>query len=411
MKPAKCLPSSWALALTVAMALSVAAQDRTGNSQTQEKSLSSDPAPTSASESPSPTAPSSQTHPTTQSTSDQKTSDQTTSDQTTSEATPSSTSVSTPSSTSESTTLSISESTSSPSPSSTSTSQGEETRSTRTTPTPSRSRNTDFPSLTRGAGIPEYPPPTVPPTQNAPFMHRSRMPEGTVFIAVGAVLGAFGLGILIWRSVVSFLLHRSVKRAALAQHESVDKSTFPAPPAPFYKYTDQGSDVSFGPSAPVVAGRGVRRTNRAPIPSATPSHTNLFFSPTAAPNNPSGSRGSTYLPSGFYTPGNGAPPLPNQTNSINLSNLRPDSRGRYTNASRHTIVGGTPPDSPQSNPRRDVSGMSTSSLNLSSPLAGQRAPSAYLEDLLADDPNSFPPPQMPRPYSMAGYSNPPQSRF
>ncbi|PHH65006.1 hypothetical protein CDD81_3643 [Ophiocordyceps australis] len=403
MKPAKCLPSSWALVLTVAMALSVAAQDRTGNRQTPDQSLSSDRAPTSASESPSATAPSSQTDSSTQSTSDQ----------TTSEATSLSSSESTTLSTSESTTLSTSESTTSStsdSTSSTSASQEEETSTSRTTPTASATRSTGFPSLTRGGGIPEYPPPTVPPTQDAPFMHRSRMPEGTVFIAVGAVLGAFGLGILIWRSLVSFLLHRSVKRAALAQHESIDKS-FPAPPAPFYKYTDQGSDVSFGPSAAVVAGRGVRRTNRGPIPSATPSHSNLFFSPTAAPNNPSGSRGSTYLPSGFYTPGNGAPPLPaNQTNSINLSNLRPDSRGRYTNTSRHTIAG-TPPDSPQCNARRDLSGMSTSSLNLSSPLAGQRAPSAYLEDLLADDPSSFPPPQMPRPYSMAGYTNTPQSRF
>ncbi|POR37054.1 Uncharacterized protein TPAR_02757 [Tolypocladium paradoxum] len=250
---------------------------------------------------------------------------------------------------------------------------------------------TGFPTLTRG-GIPTYPPPTVPPTNNAPFMHQSSMPDGTVFIAVGAILGAFGLAILLWRGIVSLLLHRSVERAAMAQNTANNKAAFPAPPAPFYKYTDQESAKSVGGGA-AAAGRGVRRTNRAPVPSSTPSHSNLFFSPTAVNNNAAGARGSAFLPSGFYASGSGAP-APSQTNSISLNNLRPDSRGHYTNASRHTLSQ-TPPDSPQYPARRDVSAMSTSSLNLSSLSPGQRAPSAYLEDLLADDPGALPPSQMP----------------
>ena len=274
--------------------------------------------------------------------------------------------------------------------------------------------STGFPTLTRGGYIPEYPAPTVPPTKNAPFMHHSTMPAGTVFIAVGAILGAFGLAIILWRGIVSLLLHRSVKRAAMAQTTANSKAGFLAPPAPFYKYTDQGSTMSLGGGS-AAAGRGVRRTTRGPIPSATPSHSNLFFSPTA-PNNAPGARGSAFLPSGFYASGSSSPGPPNQTNSISLNNLRPDSRGHYTNASRHTLSQ-TPPDSPQYPARRDVSGMSTSSLNLSSLAPGQRAPSAYLEDLLADDPNAFPPPQMPSSVGSRNSANlgsrtaSPQNRF
>ncbi|EQK97657.1 hypothetical protein G6O67_000254 [Ophiocordyceps sinensis] len=260
----------------------------------------------------------------------------------------------------------------------------------------SRSRTTDadeltgFPTLTRAGAIPTYPPPSVPPTQNAPFMQHSNLPDGTVFIAVGAILGAFGLAILLWRSIVSLLLHRSVKRAAMAQHTTSSKTGFPAPPAPFYKYTDQDSSMSLAPGAGPAAGRGVRRTARGPIPSATPSHSNLFFSPTAIST--AGPRASTYLPSGFYASGSGSP-AGTQANTIGLQNLRPDSRGHYANASRHTLSG-SPPDSPQYVMRRDVNNMSTSSLHLNTMPPGQRAPSAYLEDLLADDPGALPPPHM-----------------
>ncbi|KAM4056172.1 protein related to CSI2 protein [Hirsutella rhossiliensis] len=245
------------------------------------------------------------------------------------------------------------------------------------TSTTGTDRVTDFPTLTRGGAIPTYPPPSVPPTKNAPFMQHSNLPDGTVFIAVGAILGAFGLAILLWRSIVSLLLHRSVKRAAMAQHTTNSKAGFPAPPAPFYKYTDQDSSMSLAPGAGPAAGRGVRRTNRGPIPSATPSHSNLFFSPTAIST--AGPRASTYLPSGFYASGAGSP-AGNQTNTIGLQNLRPDSRGQ------------------------DANNMSTSSLHLNTAAPGQRAPSAYLEDLLADDPGALPPPHMPLPNGPSGTS-------
>ncbi|OAQ64460.1 hypothetical protein VFPPC_13898 [Pochonia chlamydosporia 170] len=267
---------------------------------------------------------------------------------------------------------------------------------------------TGFPTLTGPGVIPTYPPPSVPPTKNAPFMQQSNLPDGTVFIAVGAILGALGLALLLWRSIVSLMLHRSVARAAMAQHNGDSKAGFPAPPAPFYKYTDHASTMSVGggggATSAASAGRGVRRTNRGPIPSSTPSQSNLFFSPTAGAG-ASSNRGSSFLPSGFYAAGTSSPGGGNQTNSINLSNLRPDSRGHYANASRNTMDI-SPPDSPRVAARRD---MSSSSLNVS--LApGQRAPSAYLDDLLTDDPNAFPPPQMP-PSAGPRRSGSPANRF
>ncbi|EEU44329.1 uncharacterized protein NECHADRAFT_101608 [Fusarium vanettenii 77-13-4] len=249
----------------------------------------------------------------------------------------------------------------------------------------SDSVETGLPTLTKVKAIPTYPAATVPPTSNAPFMQHSSAPDGTVFIAVGAILGALGAAILLWRLIVGILLHRSVERAAKAQHDANAKQGFPAPPAPFYKYTDTGSTMSLS------AGRGVRRTTRGPVLSSTPSASNLFFSPTAAAtgNGGAGNRGSAFLPSGFYAAGTSSPGGSHE-HSISLTNLRPDSRGQFGNPSRHTL-NITPPESPAVNPRRDIS---NSSLNLNRP-PSQRAPSAFLDDLLADDPSSLPPPQMP----------------
>ncbi|KAH6960018.1 hypothetical protein BKA56DRAFT_600218 [Ilyonectria sp. MPI-CAGE-AT-0026] len=243
---------------------------------------------------------------------------------------------------------------------------------------------TGRPTLTKLKQIPTYPAAIVPPTNNAPFMQHSSAPDGTVFIAVGAILGTFGLGILLWRLIVGILLHRSVERAAEAQHDANAKEGFPAPPAPFYKYTDNGYTMSLS------AGRGVRRTNRGPVLSSTPSASNLFFSPTAAAfGNAPGNLGSAFLPSGFYAAGNSSPGG-NHKHPISLTNLRPDSRGQFGNPSRHTL-NPSPPDSPSFNARRYIS---SSTLNLHQ-RPSQRAPSAFLEDLLADDPSSLPSPQMP----------------
>lgn len=269
----------------------------------------------------------------------------------------------------------------------------------------------DMPSLSSttnaaGTSIPTYPAATVPPTSNAPYMQTSSMPDGTIFIAVGAILGAFGLAILLWRAIIACQLHRSVEKAAMAQHLANDKATFPIPPAPFYKYSDHDSAPNVG------SGRGVRRTTRGPIPSSTPSQTNLFFSPTAAtsanpresvyrdsPNRDSSYRDSRFLPAGFYAAGQASPQNVDGVNdsSISLNNLRPESRGHVRGLSNS--------DSPGFGPQRSPAGrdVSSSSVNLNA-TGDERAPSAYLDDLLADQPEMFPPARNP---SMPPNSNHP----
>jgi len=227
-------------------------------------------------------------------------------------------------------------------------------------------------------------------------MNHSTLPDGTVFIAVGAILGAFGLAILLWRAIVACLLHRSVERAALAQHAAnngrgpSDKNaaSFPAPPAQFYKYIERESSASL--AAAGLGGSTGRRTHRGPTPSSTPSQTNLFFSPTAAGSS-SGLGGSNrdsarFLPSGFYASASPVPGGHGHGNSISMSTLRPSSRGRGGQ------LGPSPPESPDVGPRVVSRNFSTSSLNLNRPpSAGNRAPSAYLDDLLDEQPGLFPP--------------------
>ncbi|KAK2602985.1 hypothetical protein N8I77_009476 [Diaporthe amygdali] len=265
--------------------------------------------------------------------------------------------------------------------------------------------DSDMPTIsTTSAGdtaIPTYPAPSVPPTQNAPFMQVSTLPDGTVFICVGAVLGAFALALLLWRAIIACLLHRSVEKAAMGHHLGNDKASFPAPPAPFHKYTDQDSSQNAN------SGRGVRRTTRGPVPSATPSQTNLFFSPTAGagnresvyrdsvyretPNRDSSYRDSRFLPAGFYAAGTSSPQNMDghgHSQSISMTNLRPDSRGHPRASSSHS-----PPESPGLGPQRAPlhrNNISSSSVNLNAPQNG-RAPSAFLDDLLGDHPEMFPP--------------------
>jgi hypothetical protein len=228
-------------------------------------------------------------------------------------------------------------------------------------------------------------------------MNHSTLPDGTVFIAVGAILGAFGVAILAWRGIVACLLHRSVERAAKAQHAAnngraagdKNAASFPAPPAQFYKYMERESSPSL--TAAGLAGPAGRRTNRGPTPSSTPSQTNLFFSPTAAGSS-SGLGGANrdsarFLPSGFYASASpGSPGGHGHGNSISMSTLRPSSRGRGGQ------LGPSPPESPNVGPRVVSRNFSASSLNLNRPpSAGARAPSAYLEDLLDEQPGQFPP--------------------
>ncbi|KAF4630011.1 hypothetical protein G7Y89_g8124 [Cudoniella acicularis] len=226
--------------------------------------------------------------------------------------------------------------------------------------------------------------PSVPPTSDAPFMQQSNLPEGTVFIAVGAILGFMAMSVLLWRGLVAWSLHRSVKRAALQQNMTDTKTLFSTPAAPFYKdYHDRDSTISLSGLGPKSGRKGGRPTTGG---GAHPSQGSLFFSPTAAAGglNTSGNRGSNYLPAGYYAAGAASPgnaqshiPVGGHGPAISLSNLGPASAGY----GRARSIGPSPPDSPSLLASRGHMA-SSSTVNLTHGYGGdQRAPSAYLEDL------------------------------
>ncbi|MCJ1276873.1 hypothetical protein MMC21_004680 [Puttea exsequens] len=252
-------------------------------------------------------------------------------------------------------------------------------------------------------GQDDYPKPTVPPTADAPFMQKSNLPDGTVFIAVGAALGFFGFLVLAWRGLVAWSLHRSVKRAAITQSAKYSQVGDPRTASGKRKgpYFDPGPGSTMSLDQLGGMNKGGSKTHSA--------HGSLFFSPTAgAGMQSSANRGSGYLPAGYYASGNAAPGGGSGMTHVGgggggLANLRPESH-RY---SRARSIGPSPPGSPGLPPshgrestygRRLSAGdltthASNSSLNLSAPPGQSRAPSAYLEDLFENHPPGTLPPE------------------
>ncbi|KAH0559398.1 hypothetical protein GP486_004092 [Trichoglossum hirsutum] len=225
-----------------------------------------------------------------------------------------------------------------------------------------------------------YPPPTVPPTANAPYMQHSKLPEGTVFIAVGAVLGFLGIAVLAWRGLVAWSLHRSVKRAAI-QNNLADSKAMLRPPGGGFYANGAGSSLSLD---------HLSSSGKSPSgPRHTP-NSSLFFSPTATAGSglgQSGNRGSGYLPAGYYAAGSAAPGGGTGMTHIGGGERLSTHGHGYTRA---RSMGPSPPRSPSLPPSRGEDarfsrgplrgGPSMSSLNLSTQ-PQERAPSAYLEDL------------------------------
>ena len=174
---------------------------------------------------------------------------------------------------------------------------------------------TGLPTI-EGAGIPTL---VIPYTANAPFMQKSTLPEGTVFIAVGAVLAFIGACILLRRGLVAWSINRSVKRAALASVRggsekngshwgSSNNGGYSSVPkrSSFYKDLDGYGGSSMSLDQLTSAGKPVKPHFRdSTIERTTTPPANLFFSPTAhaATNRDSAAlshRNSGYMPSGFY---------------------------------------------------------------------------------------------------------------
>ncbi len=247
-----------------------------------------------------------------------------------------------------------------------------------TTDSPGIPRLTDLPTL---SGQYSYPPPSVPPTAQAPYMQQSNLPEGTVFIAVGAALGFFALVIIAWRVLVAWSINRSVRRSATKGYTAMADSS--------YDKSDKRKSGLYSSIAPIGSTMSLEKlgsTNRTGTAGSKPrENSSLFFSPTAgAGMHTPGSRNSGYLPSGYYAsttaaPGGGAGMNAMGEPGDRGSRLRPHSgihsSPRYLDPS--------PPGSPDVRP--STAGLSVgdsrSSLNLST-TTGNRAPSTYLDDLM-----------------------------
>lgn len=274
-----------------------------------------------------------------------------------------------------------------------------------------------------GVGIPVV---GVPDTSQAAFMQKSDLPDGTVFICVGAILAFFGLSVLVWRAMVAWSLHRSVKRAAMAQNlaDLKDMSAMPgARKRGMYNMVGANSTMSLDHLSAAPTG-----TSRPPKPFAStttstpPKNNSLFFSPTAGGStglrDSVVNRSSQYLPAGYYSAGNAQ-----AANGSPLAHVG----GAGSHLSTHSLAmpgnrlsarsGISPPQSPSLPPsrgydrappsrdglsiynRNSVATLGTptgragvyghdhgsaSQLSLNVPggsTAGGRAPSAYLEDL------------------------------
>ncbi|KAJ5180501.1 hypothetical protein N7492_003711 [Penicillium capsulatum] len=228
---------------------------------------------------------------------------------------------------------------------------------------------------------------TVPPTAGAPYLETTNTPEGTVFIAVGAILGLIGLAVLAWRGMVAWSVNRSVRRAAMA--------TSSEPKRIMRDRKKRSAVYTAAPSGDVSLDKlgAATRASYKPSKRVPSSNSGLFFSPTAggagvagsgshASLHTPGNRGSGYLPAGYYAAAGSSTPVRESGGAPPM---------RYSPAGGMTSPGDYPPSSPTlppigtyydapHNPRHSYLGTSTSSLNLNQPPQG-RAPSAYLEDL------------------------------
>ena len=275
-----------------------------------------------------------------------------------------------------------------------------------------------------GVGVPKQ---QVPDTSGALFMQKSDLPDGTVFICVGAILGFLGACVLLWRGLVAWSLHRSVKRAALAQNLADMKamSAVPGKKRGMYTHVGGSSTMSLDHLAAAPTGHSRPQKPFAQAPGGTPprSTSSLFFSPTAggtAGLATQGNRSSSYLPAGYYAAGNAAPaggsPMAHvgghgahlSTNSLVMPGNRfsrasgisppgspslpsshgydraPPSRDGFSGYNRNSSATlGAPGNTRSSVYGQGNSNMSNLSLNVpgGTTEAGGRAPSTYLEDL------------------------------
>lgn len=137
------------------------------------------------------------------------------------------------------------------------------------------------PTLT---GAFNYPPPSVPPISNAPYMQSSRLPDNFVFIVVGAALGFIVLVVFTWRLMSSWAMNRNSKNFATSAS------------GPSYAPI---SDSKKNPAAQ----SGHDMADLSQLPRSFSSVPSLFFSPTAEAARQTQRPVSHHLPAGHYRDG------------------------------------------------------------------------------------------------------------
>lgn len=282
-----------------------------------------------------------------------------------------------------------------------------------------------------GVGVPEV---IVPDTAAAPFMQKSNLPDGTVFICVGAALGALGAAVLAWRGLVAWSLHRSVKRAAMAQNLAELKLSMSAVPGKkrgMYNVVGANSNMSLDrlSAAPTGTSKPAKPFASNTNSGTPPKSTSLFFSPTAGGatglRDSMVNRSSSYLPAGYYPTGSAQPASGSPMAHIGGTGPHLSTNSLATPGNRFSTRSGiSPPGSPSLPPsrgydrappsrdgislynRNSIATLGTpansrgiyghehgnpSQLSLNVPggssVAGGRAPSAYLEDLFENHGN------------------------
>lgn len=266
-------------------------------------------------------------------------------------------------------------------------------------PTTSAPKTTDMPTLssvraatTTTSQLPD-PSITVPSMSNNPYMGTSKVPEGTVFIAFGAILGGIIVALLVWRALAARALRRSLTR--LEDDDS-------AGPLMGAALGAGHSSATLSNAMAEIKGHGPFSSDKLANNMSTDTiHTqSLYFSPTtevmnSATNPFSATRSSTYLPAGFYS---GTPGSMTSRSSRHFSAAHDSvysgvggaqySRQSLVNRPYSSIDRVGSPDHGDQSPAPSV--MSGDVPTRRSAIQHQsynspRAPSAYLDDLLAHD--------------------------
>ncbi|WLF77221.1 hypothetical protein PVL30_000931 [Lodderomyces elongisporus] len=288
--------------------------------------------------------------------------------------------------------------------------------------TSATSADTAMPTLT-DANAYTTPSVTVPPNDNNPFIIRQHNPSGTVFIAVGAIVGSILLGFILYHLIVSISASRLAKktsahdRTLYEKYQSNNNNAYgfvnmtPTTTANNYgsEYTgNQAGSVSkfpllstrsygnFGGSQVGGNGSGVGGVGgggdtstiyQSDVGGPTSKHdlTKMFISPTAEVMQQKRYNKSVYNPSLTNLPfGSSATNLTNPNPATNRhSQLVPNLYiNNESNNSEYSLAQSQVPQSEQgtSSDQNDQQDLRQQQLNTVKPR--QQLPSMYLEDLI-----------------------------